>query len=86
MEVAYNQILLLLLQYIIIATLLLTLFRIRIIFGLGLLYITLGVFQFIQVFLTNAFSIEIASGVFCFVWFNGIVHRRSFYNIAYLHP
>ncbi|MBT8384908.1 MAG: PAS domain S-box protein [Bacteroidia bacterium] len=62
MDIAYLQILLLLLQCTIIAVLLLFLFRLRIIFGLSLLIITLGVFQFIQVFLTSTLSIEIYSG------------------------
>lgn len=62
MDIAYLQILLLLLQCTIIAVLLLFLFRLRTIFGLSLLLITLGVFQFIQVFLTSTLSIEIYSG------------------------
>ena len=62
MDIAYLQILLLLLQCTIIAVLLLFLFRLRSIFGLSLLVITLGVFQFIQVFLTSTLSIEIYSG------------------------
>jgi len=41
MEIAYGQILMLLLQCVIIALLLLVLFRLRKAFGLGLLYITL---------------------------------------------
>jgi len=55
----YNQILMLLLQFLIIAGLLAGLFRIRNIFGLSLLYTTLGVFQFLQVFLSSSFHIEI---------------------------
>ena len=62
MDIAYLQILLLLLQCTIIAVLLLFLFRLRTIFGLSLLVVTLGVFQFIQVFLTSTLSIEIYSG------------------------
>ena len=49
----FDQILILLLQTVIVAGLLLTLFRLRTIFGLALLFTALGVFQFIQVFLTN---------------------------------
>ena len=64
MEIAYSQVLLLLLQCLIVAILLASLFRLRSIFGLGLLYISLGVFQFLQVFLANALLIEIATGIF----------------------
>ncbi len=62
MDIAYLQILFLLLQCTIIAVLLLFLFRLRTVFGLSLLLITLGVFQFIQIFLTSTLSIEIYSG------------------------
>ena len=64
MEIAYNQILLLLLQCLIVALLLGSLFRLRSIFGLSLLYITLGVFQFLQVFLASSLLVEVASGIF----------------------
>jgi len=59
----YNQILMLLLQFLIIATLLVTLFRLRNIFGLSLLFTTLGVFQFLQVFLSSSFYIEVYSAI-----------------------
>ena len=64
MEIAYNQILLLLFQCLLIALLLASLFRLRSIFGLGLLYITLGVFQFLQVLLSSSLFVEVASGIF----------------------
>ena len=64
MEIAYDQILLLLLQCLIIGLLLASLFRLRSIFGLGLLYIALGVFQFLQVFLASSMLIEVVSGIF----------------------
>lgn len=58
-EIYYNQILILLLQCIIVALLLLGLFRLRSIFGLSLLYTSLGVFQYMQVFLVNSLYFEI---------------------------
>jgi len=61
--IAYNQILILVLQCIIVGSLLLTLFRLRSIFGLSLLFIALGVIQYMQVFLYNTLYIEIAPSV-----------------------
>ena len=59
MEIAYDHLFWLLSQCFFVAVLLLTLFRLRTYFGLGLLYITLGVFQFLQSFAVSAFSVEI---------------------------
>ena len=59
MEIAYDHLFWLLSQCFFVAILLLTLFRLRTYFGLGLLYITLGVFQFLQSFAASAFSVEI---------------------------
>ncbi len=63
-SINYHQIFILLLQAAIVAGLILTLFRIRTIFGLGPLFTALGVFQFIQVFLTSSFYFEVANGIF----------------------
>jgi len=63
MDLAYDHIFWLLSQCFFIAILLLALFRLRIFFGLGLLYITLGVFQFLQSFTASTFSVEIASNI-----------------------
>ncbi len=62
-SIAYNHILILVFQCIIIASLLLTLFRLRTVFGLSLLFIALGVNQFLQVFLSSSLYLEIASGI-----------------------
>ncbi|MBC8319342.1 MAG: PAS domain S-box protein [Bacteroidetes bacterium] len=62
-NIAYGQILILLLQCLIVAILLLSLFRLRTIFGLGLLFAALGVFQYMQVFLSSSLYIEIMPGV-----------------------
>ena len=61
--IAYNQILILVLQCIIVGSLLLTLFKLRSIFGFSLLFITLGLFQFMQVFLYNTLYFEITPSV-----------------------
>lgn len=61
--IAINQVLILILQCGIVATLLLLLFRLRTIFGLGLFYIALGLFKFMHYFYTQAFSIEVIAGV-----------------------
>ncbi len=63
MDIAFDQILILLIQCIIVAVLLLSFFKLRSIFGLGLLFTALGVFQFLQVFLSAAFYIEIAPNI-----------------------
>ncbi|MDO9275135.1 MAG: hypothetical protein Q7T92_06250 [Lutibacter sp.] len=63
-SIAFNQIFILLLQTVIIAGLILTLFRIRTIFGLGPLFTALGVFQFFQVFLSSSFYFEVVNGLF----------------------
>jgi PAS domain S-box-containing protein len=57
--IAFDLILVLFLQSLIVSVLILSLFRLRSIFGLGLLFIALGVFQFMQVFLYNALYFEI---------------------------
>jgi PAS domain S-box-containing protein len=62
--VNYNQIAFLLLQCLIVASLLLFLFRLRRIMGIGLLFTALGVFQLMQVFLASTLYIEVASGIF----------------------
>ena len=62
-EIAYNQIFILLFQCLIIATLILSLFRLRSIFGLSLLFTALGVFQFMQVFLHNSLYFQITPGI-----------------------
>ena len=62
-EIHYNQILILILQCVVVGTLLLSLFKARSIFGLSLLFTTLGVFQYMQVFLVNALYFEIAPGI-----------------------
>ena len=63
-SIAYHQIFMLLLQTVIVAGLIITLFRIRTIFGLGPLFTALGVFRFIQVFLTSSFYFEVTNGIF----------------------
>ncbi|MCM2301949.1 MAG: PAS domain S-box protein [Flavobacteriaceae bacterium] len=63
-SIAYNQLLILLLQTLIVAGLIIALFRLRTIFGLGLLYTALGVFQFIQVFLSSSIYFEVVNGIF----------------------
>ncbi len=63
-DIAINQIFSLLLQGTIVAALLLFLFRLRSIFGLGLLFTALGVFQFMQVFLIQTVIIEILPNIF----------------------
>ncbi|MDV7188010.1 PAS domain S-box protein [Lutibacter sp. TH_r2] len=63
-NIYFDQILFLFLQCFIVATLLLSLFRLRTIFGLSLLYTALGVFQYMQVFLANALYFEIMEGVY----------------------
>jgi len=62
-SIAINQILILLLQCIIVAVLLLSLFRLRTIFGMGLLFTALGVFQYMQVFLAASLYIEVIPGI-----------------------
>ena len=59
MEIAYDHIFWLLSQCFFVAILLLSLFRLRTFFGLGLLYISLGAFQFLQSIAASAFSVEI---------------------------
>jgi PAS domain S-box-containing protein len=62
--IAINQLFLLVLQCIIVGTLLLFLFKLRFIFGLSLLFIALGVFQYMQTFLAAALYLEIIPGIF----------------------
>lgn len=57
--IAYTQILILVVQCFLIAILLLFLFRLRTVFGLGLFYIALGLFKFMHYFYTRAFAVEI---------------------------
>jgi PAS domain S-box-containing protein len=61
--IAYHQILILLFQCLIVATLILSLFRLRSIFGLSLLFTALGVFQFLQVYIYNTIYFEITSDI-----------------------
>ena len=82
-SIAYNQIFILLLQAVIIAGLILTLFRLRTIFGLGLLFTALGVFQFIQVFLSSAIYFEVANGIF--VTPGNIVFTGSLFAILLIY-
>jgi PAS domain S-box-containing protein len=60
----YFQILILLLQCVLVSALILSLFRIRSILGISLLYAALGLFQYMQVFLASTVYIEIAKGIF----------------------
>jgi PAS domain S-box-containing protein len=46
-----------------VSILLLTLFKLRAVFGLSLLFIALGVFQFLQVFLISSLYVKIANGI-----------------------
>lgn len=61
--IAYDKILILLFQCLIVATLLLSLFRLRSVFGLSLLFTALGVFQFMQVFIYNSIYFKITSSI-----------------------
>ncbi|MCK9426044.1 MAG: PAS domain S-box protein [Ignavibacteriaceae bacterium] len=61
--IQYGQIFILLFQCLIVASLLLFLFRLRTVFGLGLLFTALGVFQYLQVFLAGTLYIEVAPGI-----------------------
>ena len=63
-SIAYGQIVLLIFQCVLVATLLLFLFRLRSIFGLGLLFTALGIFQYMQVFLAASLYIEVVPGIF----------------------
>jgi len=60
----YNQILILISQCIIVSILLLSVFRLRGKMGLYLLFTTLGLFQYLQVFLASTIYYEIAKGIF----------------------
>jgi PAS domain S-box-containing protein len=62
-NIAYSQILILFFQCFIVAALLLTLFRLRTVFGLGLLFTALGAFQYMQVFLVSSLYIELMPGI-----------------------
>ncbi len=62
-EIYYDQILIVVFQCFVVGILLLSLFKARSIFGLSLLYTSLGVFQYMQVFLVNALYFEIAPGI-----------------------
>lgn len=59
----YDQILILFFQCLIVASLLLFLFRLRTVFGLSLLFTALGVFQYMQVFLAGSLYIEVTPGI-----------------------
>lgn len=61
--IAINQLLVLMLQYAIVGSLTLVLFRLRSIFGLSLLFASLIVFQYQKPFLVTAIYIEIMSGI-----------------------
>ena len=63
-HIYFEQILFLIIQCVIVSILLLSLFRLRTIFGLSLLLTTLGVFQYMQVFLANTLYFEIFPGFF----------------------
>lgn len=63
MNIAYDHIFILFFQCLIIAALLLSLFRLRSVFGLSLLYTALGVLQFMQVFMYNSIYFEITSSI-----------------------
>ncbi|MFI1770828.1 PAS domain S-box protein [Thalassobellus citreus] len=63
-DLDYDQILILLFQCLIVATLLLGLFKLRSIFGLGVLFTALGVFQYMQVFLTSSIYFQVAPDIF----------------------
>lgn len=63
-EIAFDQIFILFLQCLIVATLLLSMFKLRSIFGLGPLFTTLGVFQFIQVFLSSSLYFQVAPNIY----------------------
>jgi len=56
----FFQISILLVQGFLIATLILFLFRLRLVMGLGLLFTALGLFQFMQVFLSSTIYVEIS--------------------------
>jgi PAS domain S-box-containing protein len=58
-SIAFNQLLILVSLCFVVAIVLLSLFKLRGIFGLGLFYVTLGLFKYLHFFLTRAFSIQI---------------------------
>ena len=62
-EVAYVQISILLFQCVVVGLILLSLYKLRSIFGLGLLFMALGVFQYMQVFYSSTLYIEIIPGI-----------------------
>lgn len=62
-SIAIYHIWILLLQCLMVGSLLLFLFRLRSIFGLSLFYTTLGVMQYMQVFLTSSIYIEVAPNI-----------------------
>jgi PAS domain S-box-containing protein len=61
--VNYNQILILLSQCVLVAAMILSLFRIRSYLGIGALYAALGLFQYLQNFLASSFYVQIADSV-----------------------
>ena len=63
-SIYFTQVFFLIFQCLIVAFILLTLFRLRSFFGLSLLLTTLGVFQYMQVFLANALYFEISEGIY----------------------
>ncbi|WP_111708693.1 PAS domain S-box protein [Lutibacter citreus] len=63
-NIYFDQILFLIFQSVIVAFLLLSLFRLRTVFGLSLLLTVLGVFQYMQVFLANTLYFEIIEGIY----------------------
>lgn len=62
--IAFDLILVLFFQALIVSLLLLGLFRLRAIFGLSLLFVAIGVLQFLQVFLYNSLYFEIIPAIF----------------------
>lgn len=62
-SVNYFQILVFLIQGFLVSVLLLFLFRIRSIMGLGLVFTIVGLFQFIQVFLSSTVYVEVAKNI-----------------------
>lgn len=59
-----SQLLILIFQCLIVSTLVLLLFRLRIWLGISMLYTALGLFQYMQVFLASTIYFEIANGIF----------------------
>tara|TARA_R110001583_G_scaffold44966_2_gene142206 strand:+ start:17774 stop:21358 length:3585 start_codon:yes stop_codon:yes gene_type:complete len=62
-SIAINQLLILVSLCFVVAILMLSLFKLRGIFGLSLFYVALGLFKYMHFFLTRSFSLEIAPGI-----------------------